>query len=89
MSIVFLGSEVEEVSLNGWPMLERVAKGIKQGQIVNLIAAGCGAGKSMMFHNEFVNSLPQYRLMKSKSKQPRHISVCVKPWTNMFIGEQP
>lgn len=87
MSIVFLGSEVELVSLNGWPMLDRVAKGIKSGQIVNLIAAGCGAGKSMAFHNEFVNSLPKYKVMKSKSKQPRYVSVCVKPWTIMFIGE--
>lgn len=89
MSIVSLGSEVEVITLAGFPRLTELlnTKGIASGQTLSLYAAGCGAGKSMSFYNEFVNSLPKYKLVRTKSKQSRYVSVCVKPLGIMFIGD--
>lgn len=89
--IVSLGSEVIKYPLEDLEIFEamnnRMQHRLLNEPIFDLIVQGRSGGKSMLFYNEFKNSLPEYKLMKSKSKQSRCVNVCVKHWTGMFTGE--
>lgn len=67
-------SEQQKLMLEKLPEIT-ILGGIKSGHSFDLITQGRGGGKSMLFCNEFVYPIQEYKLMKSKSKQSRYICV--------------